>query len=414
MNILGNINKIISENGRFRGTLLFVYWVIHKVSEHLYISMIKVIFPVDKNVILFNSEPDYSDNARALAEYMSKNGYGLKFHLYFDVSNECKYSVSDIRFVSVRGKYGIFRFKYLKTVYTAGYIMCTHETIITRKMARHNQHLIRLWHGCGYKDKSKYDGGERNFDYALVPGKLFVKTKAYFWNVDKKYILPLGYPRYDWLIRCDLSAKSLIDSFKIDCMTKVVIWMPTYRNDRKGKYNESSSIKSFPIVKTNTEWSDLNLLCKLKNVVILVKLHPLQKEYGISFDTFSNIKEITNNNFDVVNVPLYKFISLTDALISDYSSVAVDDLLVNRPMAFTLDDYEQYNMTRGFVFEDPIKYMPGHHVYDFEELKEFIVDVANGKDRYVQDRKRMLDISIRQSENYCKDILDRIGISLKM
>ncbi len=39
-------------------------------------------------------------------------------------------------------------------------------------------------------------------------------------------------------------------------------------------------------------------------------------------------------------------------LVSDYSSVAIDYLLLDRPLGFTLDDYEAYTESRGWVFDD--------------------------------------------------------------
>ena len=109
---------------------------------------------------------------------------------------------------------------------------------------------------------------------------------------------------------------------------------------------------------------------------------------------------------------MYKFIGMTDALISDYSSVAVDYLIVNHPMAFTLDDFEEYRSQRGFVFDDPRVYMPGHHLYSFQDLKGVITDVAVGKDDYQRKREQMYGEAICYSDKYCKNILDKLGIRL--
>ena len=139
-------------------------------------------------------------------------------------------------------------------------------------------------------------------------------------------------------------------------------------------------------------------------------MHPFQTEYGIPFDSFSNIKEINNQIFDNADVPMYKFVALTDALISDYSSIGVDYLIVNRPIAFTLDDFEEYKKTRGFIIEDPRIYMPGHHLYTFKELKGFLSDIIDGKDSYKEQREQVLSDLITPSDNYCESILDKLGI----
>lgn len=58
-------------------------------------------------------------------------------------------------------------------------------------------------------------------------------------------------------------------------------------------------------------------------------------------------------------IKLYELIGISDGLLSDYSSVAVDYLLLDRPLGYVLADYNIYKEKRGFVFEDPLEYMPG-------------------------------------------------------
>lgn len=401
------------DNGCFTGGVIFVVTVIHKAIERFYGWYLKQFAPVDKSVILFRSKPDYSDNSRALADYMVMNGYTKKYKLYFDVSNLSKYKdcVEGISFVSCMNKWGWYKLREMHLLITAGYTMDTHAPLLAKLYTKPEQFKVRLWHGCGYKDRGKKEKvGFRNFDIALVPGKLFVKTKARFWNVEEKYILPIGYPRYNWLMKKNIKAKNLIETFKKDVNTTVIIWMPTFRNDKEGIHTDSKNISQFPLVAEKNQWMDLDCLCKKKNVVLIVKLHHLQPDYDIPFDNLVNIKKIDNSTFEKANVRMYEFLAQTDALISDYSSIAVDYLIVDRPIAFALQDYEEYNRTRGFVFENPREYMPGHHLYTFEDLKGFIYDVSVGSDLYQDKRKQMFNVAITRSNDYCKDVLDKIGI----
>lgn len=372
-------------------------------------------YSVDNTLIILRSFPDYSDNARALADYMSENEYGQKYKIYFDVSKlkKVKRWNKKVSFISCESEIGIYHLNSLKKVYTAGFLMSTHRPILIRKRARKGQVIINLWHGCGYKEKSSSQGnGPANFDLALVPGKLFIAPKSHFWNICEENILPLGYPRYDWLKVKDSTAQLLLDSYKKNQQSKVVMWMPTYRADKNGVYTDTNTITQFPLIDKVERWYELDRICAEHNVVLLVKLHPFQKEYNIPFCQFNYIKEIDNLVFDNADIPMYKFIGLTDALISDYSSVAVDYLIVNRPMAFTLDDFEDYRSNRGFVFDDPRVYMPGHHLYSFQDLKDFLTDMDTGKDDYQNKREQMYGEAICYSDNYCKSILDKLGIQL--
>ena len=399
--------------GRTYAPFCFIYYYIHRLWESLSMFFLQHLFPVNNHLIIFRSMPDYADNARALAEYMVDNGYTKEYSIYFDVNDIKKRQSTEnqIKFISCETKLGLYRLKKLKLIVTAKYLMSTHKPILIRKRARKEQLIINLWHGCGYKDKSSQQGnGHAVFDIAIVPGELFVKPKSYFWNIEEEKILPIGYPRYDWLRGEDIGARNIIESFKKDAETKVVIWMPTYRADTRGVYTDSNSITQFPLVDKVGKWQELDRYCAKLDIVLVVKLHPFQKEYGIPFDNFTNIKEITNQVFEDSDVPMYKFIALTDALISDYSSVAIDYLIVNRPIAFTLDDYEEYKKTRGFVFEDPRVYMPGHHLFTFDDLRTFLSDVSEGNDPYMGQRKEMIKVAINSSEDYCLSILNTLGI----
>ena len=78
-----------------------------------------------------------------------------------------------------------------------------------------------------------------------------------------------------------------------------------------------------------------------------------------------------------------------DALISDYSSVAVDYTLLDRPIAFTLDDYDVYGNSRGFNWPNVRDYLPGEELFAFDDFLRFVNDVATGKDRSHEKRQRL-------------------------
>lgn len=416
--------KIVSKFGWFGGIILLPLFLIAKFLKRLYylsdrnlkngyIRYLKKYVPINNNLVVFKSKPDFSDNSRALAEYMIDNGYTDKYTICFDVIDKTvcsRYKDLPIKFFSSSKDNGLNKIKDLRYLYTARYLLSTHEMALPIEKKRKEQLLVRLWHGCGYKDRSQNDNvSTRRFDVALVPGKVFIKTKAYFWNVEEKYIAAKGYPRYNWLLEKDKKTEMFIQELSNNT-TKKIIWMPTFRNDKNGKLNDTNKIENFPIIQNKEEWYALDWFCQENNVMLFIKLHPYQKDYDIPFTSFKNIKEIDNKLLSSNNIQLYHFIALTDALISDYSSIAIDYLLVDHPIAFTLDDFETYKNLRGFVFKDPLEFMPGHHLYSFEDLLSFIKDVQNENDKFKDERDKIREITIAKSTDYCRDILDYLGI----
>ena len=91
--------------------------------------------------------------------------------------------------------------------------------------------------------------------------------------------------------------------------------------------------------------------------------------------------------------------------------MAIDYLLLDRPLCFTLDDYEAYTESRGWVFEDPLEYMPGEHVYDMDGFRGFLTHVKNGVDDYKEQREAVRAKTHNACDNYCQRVLDYFNIT---
>lgn len=369
--------------------------------------------PCDKNTIILESKPDFSDNAKALFDYLiNNNDKGLT--IYWIVDNPEEYSEFQQKnvFFLPRRLTSINEIPHntISIALKSGYLFSTHGFTVKKEIyGRSDQIYIRLWHGCGYKANERERIKKRDFDYALVPGDIFIKTKSEFWHADPERILPLGLPRYDWFKnqKDHNYVSQLIPSITLP--TRIIIWLPTFRNSKIGDYPENT-IADFPIIHTQDDLEKLNQLCKEHNIHIVIKLHQFQKEYSIfDFENVSNIHEINDDLFRLNNTNLYEFLTATDALISDYSSIAVDYLLLDKPIAFLLDDFEEYKKTRGFVFQDPLEYMPGYHIYFYEQLKQFVIDVDCKKDIYKEERARI----IPKMHNRCDNYSERVWKTIK-
>ena len=91
--------------------------------------------------------------------------------------------------------------------------------------------------------------------------------------------------------------------------------------------------------------------------------------------------------------------------------MAVDYVLRDKPLAFVLEDEELYKESRGFVFEPLKDYLPGKELYNFEDMKLFLKNVADGLDPSEEKRYKMLPLMhSHQDGNSCKRILELIGL----
>lgn len=362
--------------------------------------------------IIFNSFPDYSDNALALSDYLLKTNEGKNYKIYWIVddtkSYRNKYAHANITFLSKKNRLGMIPLKTIKHHLQAQFVFATHSFLIPQEQAMSEQKYILLWHGCGFKAKT--GSHYIQFDKALVPGPLFVEPKSKYWKALPDKLLSEGYPRYDWMLHPSQEAKLFFKELKKD-YEKVVFWLPTVRNSIKGRDYPEGVISQFPILASTEDWLTIDKCLSSVNILLVVKLHNSQKKYPIPFEKLGNIRVLENKDFMKAGVNLYELFPFTDALITDYSSVSFDYLVVDKPICYTLDDYKTYESTRGFVFERPLDYMPGHHVYCLEELKAFFDDLKYGRDTYKQSREEVRRVAVTKIESsYCEQILKALKV----
>ena len=414
---MGDFVKYFSKIKR-KGIIKTVLFIV--VSPlYLCISFIFKIFlkysKIDDNMIIFSSLPDVSDNSNILYRYYRKcDKYKNHKFIWFlsKNSNINDYNETNTKFIKSESHY--HHGKTLKAMYYASkakLIYFTHSSPVSSFKIKNGQTVINLWHGCGYKSIQKQSKSyieENPFNYALVPGNAFIEPKKEFWGCKKEQIIPIGYPRYDLLFEENHSAYRYAE--KIKGNTKLIVWMPTFRKTGSNYYPEENINMNYdiPLLNSEEELLSLNELCKKSRVTILIKRHPMQVCYQSEYMNLTNIIFLDNNDLVQNNIDLYSLLKYTDGLVTDYSSVAIDYILLDKPIAFTLNDFESYSRTRGFVFQNPKEYMPGHHLYTCNDLKQFIMDISLNKDMYKVDRNNIVHKIHNKCDNYCKRIVDYI------
>ena len=375
--------------------------------QTIYIKRVLQNRTVNSNCICFQSSPDFSDNSYALFKYLESAKKNYVFYWLVDTPSQFKkYETPNVHFIrkNILGS-SIIPLKTIRTLLSAKYSFFTHQSIL-QEYRNNNQLQINLWHGCGYKDIHN-KSSRILFDYVLVPGSLFIETKTRFFSCDRKKVLPLGYPRYDDLLD---TQKILLLHQKIagDKFRKIILWMPTFRKTKQN-YSENLICNDYflPICTSDEDLKRLNSECKRLDTLLIIKRHRNQLDNYVDLN-LTNIRFIDDTYLSSQNILLYTLIGTADALITDYSSVAVDYMLLDRPIGFTLDDYEEYKRLRGFVFDNVLDYMPGYHIYTLSQLIIMLQDIASGIDNYRDARANLFDQmhSLPKGSSYCERIAD--------
>ena len=363
---------------------------------------------------------DYSDNARALSDYLIENGFNEKYQIVWLVSNKKKFRQlrrKNLRFVTAENRFGWSSPAAYYYAATARFFFYTNHTANLNRWHCRGQTVVNLWHGCGYKANDNSAEGQTltQFDYALVPGPVFVETKARFWQCSREKILPIGYPRYDWLFDRNIQRTAILNALFGSSAEgeHVVIWMPTFRRSSEWDYAENKLMQtlSLPGLDHPEQMHELDEICREKGIRLIVKRHPLETEWTEFNHPYHGIRLVDDCELDRLGIRLSQLLALSDAMISDYSSAAVDFLLLDRPIGFVLTDFEQYRKVRGFIFADPLAYMPGEKLYTWSDIVRFLDHVAEGIDPFREERQRLLPEMHNRTDNYCGLLLNTLNIS---
>lgn len=381
-----------------------------------------------EDLIVFRSGPhassyvkgmDYADNARALFEYMLDQEYNRKYELVWLVKDPGEFLHMEQQYPNVHflsfdwavSEKEEERDVYYRALCLAKYIFMTDAYGFCRN-ARKDQIRVQLWHGCGFKTRINFDPCERRYEYNIVISEIYKKIHQEIYGLREDQVLVTGYPKDDQLFHPDIDWKNKLGIPEAECY---IFWLPTFRTpvEQLSELNEKKpeGQTGLPIIQNEEELWELNQLLQEKKAVLIVKLHPFQNAERVCAGNLTNIVLLTNENLVLKDIQINQILGNADGLISDYSSAAIDFLLLDRPVAFTLDDVETYEKSRGFVFEPIREWLPGNEIYSFSDFIAFIEDVISGKDIAEEKRKQLTKkLHQFQDDQSSRRVLKALGI----
>lgn len=337
-----------------------------------------------QDVIIIESHNDFDSNGGAFYDYLIANRYNKKYKIVWFLRNSCPKNLPE----NVEG----YRYNRpsLKRVYyhcVAKYIVCGHYMIPS---LRANQKSYYTTHGAfGLKAFKGNVNIPDEISCVLTPSGYLkdILAEEYCLKANDNRQVILGYPSHDVLYS---SKKGDLYKITTEKYKKTILWMPTFRRSIDGRQdgNIDNSL-GIPIIKTVEDYNDLNTRLNKENVLLIVKIHPMQDMSTVKLHSLSNIILIDGSSVKKLGIDNYRLMKDVDALISDYSSVAYDYLHLDRPIAYTMDDLETYNV--GLIVSNPETLMAGHIIYSFGDFVGFIDEIIECKDVYKEERKILFD-----------------------
>jgi len=223
------------------------------------------------------------------------------------------------------------------------------------------------------------------YDSIVSTSKAFIES-AFSRCFDAKEFMPVGYPRNDillgWPSSNAISQKLLninVDNIVLSTVKQahsnkqwVCLYVPTFRNDMSDPFSGLMDL------------SRLSEFAVRENLCVVLKLHPFMK--GLySINHYSNLLE-----YDALS-DVYPLMPECDILITDYSSIYFDFLLLDRPIIFYAPDLESYIAEDRGMYFDYDSMTPGAKCHDFEQLEYQLTSIIdnNGIDGYTEQRAQV-------------------------
>lgn len=182
---------------------------------------------------------------------------------------------------------------------------------------------------------------------------------------------------------------------------KIILYMPTHRMEGKQLMNCCNLF----------DMSALNNFCRENDCIFIIKKHFCHREEKEVLNVYENIVDLTHKQIDTNELLL-----LADCLISDYSSVTADYLLLNRPILYYCFDYEQYISLDRDLYWTYEQITPGPICNTFSELLiEMRKIIEYNEDEFEDERKRVRDMFYDSScqQKSSQIILDEVSHLLR-
>ena len=239
--------------------------------------------------------------------------------------------------------------------------------------------IIQIWHAMGAIKKFGYQVLDRregssnkiakimkmHANYSLITCASNATREFYAeaFNTDRDKIKVLGMPRIDYVLEkndeINEKTEKILQEYPKLKEKKNIVYVPTFRK------NETIDL------------SDLINRIDEEKFNLIIKLHPLD-------ETKIEEKYIINKYSSV------DILKIADYVITDYSAIAFEAAILNKPLYFYLYDIDKYENDRGLNINlmkemkscsgksiNEIIDMIENNEYDYDELKRF-------RERYIE------------------------------
>lgn len=333
-----------------------------------FISILDTIIPKEKKLWVFYITPRTSWDANMQCVFAEAKRDPCRMCVVIHLDPQSIPKITDTPCYSYRSLPGFWR------CLKAGAIFFDHSMI--PGMTSFRRKNVNLWHGIPIK-KIRYFCKDE-----FPPGYLHIQSlsttmlissspadqlaMAASFQISPERVVITGLPRNDLLLKTNkyIEALPYLANEKAEILglkgdRKLLLYAPTYRDAHQDasdlQFKEEDEIK-------------LGEILEKHNAILGIRDHPFSNATSFPYLRQCKlavpvpIKIISNTNF---------LLTFVDILITDYSSIWVDFLLLRRPIIGFCPDLDSYLRQRGFIY-DFKNIFPGSMAFSVKELAKLV------------------------------------------
>jgi len=361
-------------------------------------SFIDLIYPKDNKTIVFGSNTGefVSGSPKALFEHIRENHSEYKIYFYTP-------------FKKSLGTYAKITYilNFAPLFFKAKSLVSSHPPSDFYPFAWSNRKvLVNTWHGTPLKSMFFADTGDtksnlkrilrqnKKISAFIVSSKLEAATIAECFLINPRKFYYLGQPRNGILLKKPMDKILPNIMANIPEYTTVILYCPTYRRDAPTKF--------FPF--DDFDLQHLKKFIEENKIIILLRGHVYNKKSENQYLS----ERIIDFRFEICN-DVNVILPEVDILVTDYSSLYIDYLLLDRPCIFVPYDLEEYKRKRGLLYDDYDFWAPGHKVLAYKEFIATIEELVSNKDIYKTRRQEINRLfNFHQTDNSCEKVFKLI------
>ena len=318
------------------------YYLLYAVSRTIRAS---------DDIVIVRSIPPFSDNAHALYVYYEQKLSDLDIKMLWVASRsrEVKYYTQHLKpFINLRKP------EHIRLFFRAKVIADTGGTFsLTRRVSpikSRGQRWIFMWHGVPIKTHRVWDWRSRSllvynvntqYDFGISTSKFSSVLLSAYSGLDFNKFVITGYPRNDLMFwgKTRSRGREFLSSIVEDpeSYDKILLLAPTWRFWIRDSMLINLGHAFYHILDNLRR---LDRLLGRENMIMLFKPHQIEENIvlrllgGGRLRSLANIRLLTIDDLLQNEITIYHILPHVDCLITDYSSIAIDFLLLDRPIIF--------------------------------------------------------------------------------